>query len=239
MIAVIPCKERSTRCPGKNRRTIGGVPLWLRAARFAQSVGVEPVVTTDDAEIARECEALHVRCLRRPERLCRDETPMFDVLVHLFGNVRADSFVLLQPTSPFRLPGQFRRLERMLGGDIVVCTGTPANPMTFVNGKPTFGAVKNSQEWPMAFDGNMLLSSVERLLREKSVYAGRTIVVENPPPYCLQVDTEQEFAFLSGLADRSWRAPGSGPTPRMCGGCPIRWCFRLMPSGRRRMSVSE
>lgn len=200
MLAIIPCKSQSERAPGKNRRCIGGVPLWRRAVRFAENIGTHPIITTDDQNTIEDCRVLGITCLVRPAHLCLPETPMSDVMMQVLDGADEESFLLLQPTSPFRSADMFHRLVDLYSPETTVCTGTRTNPMTFVGGKPQFQTVQNSQNWPMAFDGNMLITGVARFMREQRIYAQRTEILESSPPYCLQIDTEEEFEFLRRIS---------------------------------------
>lgn len=119
-LAIIPARTGSRRVPGKNFRKMCGKPLWLWAVECARRVGLRAhriAVSTDhmeaqsqgtyegDVEGWRLDDSQSFCWLRRPLALCTDEASTWWAVEHAcyviehFGPV-----VLLQPTSPLRLP---------------------------------------------------------------------------------------------------------------------------------------
>ncbi|MDA1307333.1 MAG: acylneuraminate cytidylyltransferase family protein [Acidobacteria bacterium] len=115
VLAVIPARGGSKGLPGKNIRPLAGLPLIahsIRCAGLCQSI-TRAIVTTDSAEIADVARAHggDVPFLR-PAELAGDQTAMWPVLRHALAEVERtdghayDALVLLDPTSPGRLPAQ-------------------------------------------------------------------------------------------------------------------------------------
>jgi CMP-N-acetylneuraminic acid synthetase len=87
------------------------------------------VVSSDDHEILRICDALGCKVVERPSELAGDESPMLGVVQHTLetlekgsGN-RFDFVVLLQPTTPLRISLDIDRALEVLietGADSVV-----------------------------------------------------------------------------------------------------------------------
>jgi CMP-N,N'-diacetyllegionaminic acid synthase len=113
VLAVIPARGGSVGVPRKNLRPVGGTPLVALAIKAAAGSRLvdRVIVSTDDAEIAavaRDVGGQVPFC--RPAQLALGTSRMFDVLVHAVetlegaGEPAYDDIVLLQPTSPFRLP---------------------------------------------------------------------------------------------------------------------------------------
>lgn len=113
LLAIIPARGGSKGIPGKNLRPIAGKPLiaWsIEQALAAKSV-TDVVVTTDAediAEVARQFGA-SVPFLR-PVGLATDTAPTEPAMLHALVEMekrkgRFDQLLLLQPTSPLRLPG--------------------------------------------------------------------------------------------------------------------------------------
>ncbi len=131
-IAVIPARGGSKGLPGKNTRLLAGKPLVAWSVEQALESGrIDCVhVTTDDPAIAEVARAhgADVPYLR-PAELAQDTTPTEPVMTYaLDWYERAartfDAVVLLQPTSPLRLPGTLaaaleaferHRVESLLG----------------------------------------------------------------------------------------------------------------------------
>lgn len=116
-VAIIPAKGRSTGVPGKNKRLLAGKPLvlWSIEAAKASSVS-EIIVSTDDEEIARIARKASVSVLYRPPELAKDDTPTEAVISHVLMTLRvaADTTVLLQPTSPLRMPYYINNMIALL-----------------------------------------------------------------------------------------------------------------------------
>ena len=97
--AVIPARGGSKGVLRKNLRELGGVSLIRRAVDTCRASGVDQVyVSTDDEEIAEECDA---KVIWRPDHLATDEALSQDVLLHAvdcIGSVDVVAFV--QCTAP-------------------------------------------------------------------------------------------------------------------------------------------
>lgn len=126
LLAVIPARGGSKGLPGKNIRPIAGLPLIAHSIRCAAlSSDVDRcIVTTDSEEIARVAR-LHGGCVPflRPPELARDDTPMIPVLQHALREMerldsrRYETILLLDPTSPGRLPEDITRALEILEQD--------------------------------------------------------------------------------------------------------------------------
>ena len=111
--AIIPARCGSKGLPGKNIRLINGKPLilWSIQQALASKKICKVLVSTDCEEIktiANEAGAT-VPDLR-PAELAQDTTPTEPVLQHVVDLMtklgeRPDAVMLLQATSPLRLPG--------------------------------------------------------------------------------------------------------------------------------------
>ena len=118
IIAVIPARGGSKGVPGKNLLPLAGKALivWsIEQALAAGNVIDRVVVSTDSEDIAKVAidSGAEVPSLR-PPHLAGDETPTEPVLLHVVEEVAQqgecpDAVMLLQPTSPLRLPGSIER----------------------------------------------------------------------------------------------------------------------------------
>jgi CMP-N-acetylneuraminic acid synthetase len=136
VLAVVPARGGSKGIPRKNLRRVAGASLVAHAAATAAALDWldAAVLTTDDAEIAKEGarHGLAVPFLR-PADLASDVATGVAAWRHTwlaseahFGR-RFDCSVLLQPTSPLRQPGDVERtIEAMLaGGHAAAATVSP------------------------------------------------------------------------------------------------------------------
>lgn len=111
ILAVVPARGGSKGIPLKNLRKVGGVSLVGLACQIARSVPYidRTVVSTDNADIAREAQAHGADApFRRPSDISGDRIGDVDVLTHALLATEADDgkrydiVVMLQPTSPLR-----------------------------------------------------------------------------------------------------------------------------------------
>jgi CMP-N,N'-diacetyllegionaminic acid synthase len=142
ILAVIPARGGSKGLPGKNIRPLAGLPLiahTLRLAALCPEIA-RCIVSTDDAQIADVARAHggDVPFLR-PAELAQDDTPMTPVLQHALHEIeRLDgktygSLLLLDPTSPGRIPADVARAVALLDGDanaqgVIACSKPTFNP---------------------------------------------------------------------------------------------------------------
>jgi CMP-N,N'-diacetyllegionaminic acid synthase len=117
ILCVIPVRGGSRGVPGKNIRLLGGRPLvaWTIEAALEAKADLRVVVCTDSeeiAEVARQYGA-EVPGLR-PAELAQDTTPTEPVIEYRIAQEREagrehEGVMLLQATSPLRLPGTLDR----------------------------------------------------------------------------------------------------------------------------------
>jgi N-acylneuraminate cytidylyltransferase len=142
VLAIVPARGGSKGLPGKNIRSLAGLPLLehsLRCAALCPGV-TRTIVSTDDETIASVARSVggDVPFLR-PAELARDDTPMMPVLQHGLAaterdeGVTYDAVLLLDPTSPGRLPDDVARAIETLAADIaadgvIACSRPTFNP---------------------------------------------------------------------------------------------------------------
>lgn len=113
LLAIIPARGGSKGLPGKNLMPIAGKPLiaWSIEQALASSSVTEVVVTTDSEDIAAVAREFGASVpFLRPAELATDTAPTEPAMLHALGEMeklkgRFNQLMLLQPTSPLRLPG--------------------------------------------------------------------------------------------------------------------------------------
>lgn len=138
MLAVITARGGSKGLPGKNIRPLAGMPLLahsIKLARMCPEID-RLILSTDSEEIAEVgrrygCDVPFMR----PAELARSDTPTWPVMRHALEMVereerrRYDLFLLLDPTSPTRLPEDvhvcFRRMCERPEADGIVSVSEP------------------------------------------------------------------------------------------------------------------
>lgn len=139
ILTLILARGGSKRLPGKNIRSLGGHSLlaWTVAAARAAGLVRTLILSTDDADVAAEGEALGVPApFTRPAALSDDASSSVDAAVHALDWFEGENgaapalLVLLQPTSPFRPAGMVRegidRVTANAGADALI-TVTPVH----------------------------------------------------------------------------------------------------------------
>ena len=122
ILCVVPARGGSKGVPRKNLRVVGGKPLvvWTLEQALATRPAMDVVVSTDDEEIAAVARAAGALVpFLRPADLARDTTPTEPVVRHAIAAARGadaapDAVMLLQATSPVRLPGTLSRAVAQL-----------------------------------------------------------------------------------------------------------------------------
>jgi len=117
ILCVIPVRGGSKGVPGKNARVVAGKPLlaWTIEQALAAVSDLDVLVSTDDAELAAHAAAAGADVpFLRPAELARDDTPTEPVVEHAVAHRTAEgrrpsAVMLLQATSPLRLPGTLDR----------------------------------------------------------------------------------------------------------------------------------
>jgi CMP-N-acetylneuraminic acid synthetase len=111
VVAIIPARAGSKGVPRKNLQTLGDKPLiaWPIDVALATPEIDRVIVSTDGDEIAGVARSFGAEVAMRPAELASDTAIVADVLRHHIKELRAQGetakyLVLLEPTSPFRLP---------------------------------------------------------------------------------------------------------------------------------------
>jgi len=119
ILAIIPARAGSQRCPGKNHRLLGGKPLvlWTIEAALAAKCVDKVVVSTNDVQVMaivaqyqKQSSDLKLQLVVRPEVLSTSTACPSDVVIHVLDEFKHNSEhekgfdigLLLQPTSPLR-----------------------------------------------------------------------------------------------------------------------------------------
>lgn len=233
VLAVIPARGGSKGLPGKNIRPLGGLPLIAHSIRLAKLCPeIDRVIVSTDSEEIAAVARVHggdVPFLR-PEALARDESPMMPVLAHAASAVEAidgrtyGSVLLLDPTSPGRLPQDVSRALALLEGrkeldGVIACSKPTFNPfwvgVVEEEGHiaPAFGSGRYTrrQDVPsfMRINGALYLWRRAFIAREVPWLDGVQASLEIPEARAFSIDDLYEFQvaealLASGLISFPW-----------------------------------
>ena len=232
ILAVIPARGGSKGLPGKNVRPLGGLPLIGHALRCAERVPriTRTVVSTDAPEIADVGRSLgaDVPFLRPPE-LASDDAPTMPVLRHALafadeearraGRPPYASLLLLEPTSPGRLPEDVDRAIDLLmahptADGVVGCSEPHFNPYYvgvveregyLAPALPRPEALARRQDAPrfLRINGAVYLWRAEFVRRAPADWTvGRHVALPMPDWRAISIDDLHDFQIAEALIER-------------------------------------
>jgi CMP-N,N'-diacetyllegionaminic acid synthase len=103
-VAIIPARGGSKSIPNKNIVELGGLPLVAHTIIACKNSGLIPVVSTEDANIAKISASYGATILDRPAHLSSDIATDHGFLKHFFDNYQVNEAFFMRPTSPLRDP---------------------------------------------------------------------------------------------------------------------------------------
>lgn len=220
VVAIIPARAGSRGLPNKNVLPIGGKPLFLWSvdqALEAKSVGTVAVSSDSPEYLAllktRVSFTHSIIPITRPARLALSKSSQEEVVEHALEHIPGDPdiVVLLQPTSPYRLPGQIDEAVQMVAGgayDSVVSVVEshalywldklepdraryhPSYPM----GRPNRQEMSQYEE-----NGSIYVFRVDKFLKFKSRICGRMGLYFMDAWQRFQIDDEDDAVLLDWI----------------------------------------
>lgn len=222
VLALIPARGGSKGVPGKNILSVGGRPLiaWtVDAARRSRYID-RVVLSSDDAAIADAASraGCEVPFVRDPS-LATDTASSIDVVIDALNRVPGyDIVVLLQPTSPLRLPEDIDGVLKQLHA-----TGAPAcvsvrpaeeHPYwTFQldsagalsrYAEPPAGVPLRRQDLPQAWclNGAVYAARTAWFIEHRSFLTAQTTGYPMPAERSLDIDTPADVEQLRAIVER-------------------------------------
>ena len=218
VLFLIPARGGSQRVPGKNLRTVAGIPLVGRAARTARLAadrlegGPHRVVcSTDDPAIATAARAWGAETpFERPAPLATADATSVDVALHVLealaaGGSRFRALVLVQPTSPLTDPADLvTAVERFDAGDgrgVVSLAGAhPAAWHQVLGPDDAVSAVVADDAEAILTGAFYVVDPIALASSRRFVEAGVTIGQRVPPDRSVDVDEEDDLVIADALA---------------------------------------
>ena len=105
ILGIIPARKNSKGIKNKNLKKLNGKPLIEYTIESAIKSKINHIIITSDIKsLSKYDDDKRVTFISRPEKLCKSNTEMNEVVDHTLKIVKKkfDIFVILQPTSPFR-----------------------------------------------------------------------------------------------------------------------------------------
>ena len=217
ILAVITARGGSKGIPWKNIKLLGGQPLLVYSidAVKKSKLITHAIVSTDDKKIAEVAKKFGSEApFMRPKELAEDKTPHVPVMKHAIEfmekklGVIFDYAVILQPTSPFRLPEDIdRTLEKLIksGADSAVTLvdvdnyhpvkakkleGDKVLPYCFTEPEGT-----RRQDFPPAYRRSGAIYAMRRdlLMKDNRLYGDNIVGHIVPAERSVDIDTPFEW----------------------------------------------
>ncbi|RLV47634.1 acylneuraminate cytidylyltransferase family protein [Nocardioides mangrovicus] len=223
LLVLVPARGGSKGIPRKNVRDVAGKPLlaWTvehareLARELADDAGptVDVVVSTDDAEIAEVARAAGAEVpFVRPAELAEDTTATEPVVLHAIEEMTTagrepDVVMLLQATSPVRLPGTLSRsVAEFTAADVDSMVGVvPHAPFMWRAGRPptaAYDVAHRLRRQDLSPDdllyretGSLYLTRTEVYREHHNRLAGRIALFVMAEVEGIDVDTELDLAL--------------------------------------------
>ena len=104
IVALVPMRHHSQRVPGKNYRTLGGVPLFHHIIKTLINVPeiAEIAVDTDSPDVIAGLVTHFpmIKIIDRPQELRADDIPMNEILTYDTSQIDADFYLQTHSTNP-------------------------------------------------------------------------------------------------------------------------------------------
>ena len=224
-LAFIPARATSRRLPGKNLRTVGGVPLVRRAADVAlaaERLGLvgKVVVSAENRDAELAVMGIGAFVDWRHETVRRPDARVIDVVQEFLGRFvePVDPICILLPSSPLRT------LRHVVESRLLLTEGVDAVMSVTPFRQDVRGAIyieandavrRLPNEWFAGVnasffykhDGHALWCRREWLMKAKDLYDSpriRAYVI--PPEESMDVDTELDLRIAEMLAADAKRA---------------------------------
>ncbi len=218
--AFIFARGGSKGLPGKNIKTLGGIPLIGHSIQLARQVeAIDKIyVSTDSDEIASVAEDFSAKVIKRPEELARDSSPEWLAWKHAVNYLHArgerfDVFVSLPTTSPLRGAVDVNNCLNALDETTdVVITVTPAARSPYFNMVTrdpaghskivfTHESLHRRQDAPVVYDITTVayVSRPQFILNNDSLFSGCVKSVIVPKERAIDIDDVFDFQIAEAL----------------------------------------
>jgi len=224
MLAIIPARSGSKGLPGKNIRELLGKPLIaysVEAALRSETI-TEVIVSTDDEKIADIAVKFGANCpFLRPPELATDSSLAVDAYIYTIERLMKersttiDSVVILQPTSPLRLPVDIDGCVDLFikkSADSVVSYTEEAHPITwhkYISNENKIEnifqeEIKNRQDYRKSYypNGSVYVFKYS-MLKEKIYYTEKSYAYIMPKNRSVDIDYLGDFEYVEYLLENS------------------------------------
>ena len=194
VIAIIPAKANSSRLENKNLLQIGGHPLFMHSVYYALGERIKPIVSTDSQSVIDICERNNINYVKE----LVDDSNIINCIKGVINNYHDVEYViLLQPTSPMRKEGLLNHILDKMIESKSNCgfTVQDIKLIGVLNNEFVFATRDQDPDTKFFkfFDGNILVTKVDHIKKNNTLFDKHPLTFGNEHPYNLQVDTQSQF----------------------------------------------
>lgn len=222
MLAIIPARAGSKGVLGKNIKILSGKPLIAYSIISAINSNCVDriIVSTDSDEIAEVAVKYGAEVpFLRPEHLSSDSASSIDTYKFVLKELEKlgqtyESFVALQPTSPFRNSYDIDKAIRLFNNqetDSIIsftCEPHPIQWSRMINKDKTFSdlgmsSITNRQNYKKTYHFNGAVYVLTRkIINQNLIYSENSRAYIMPRSRSLDIDTEDDFLFAEYLMEK-------------------------------------
>ena len=206
ILGFIPARGGSKRIPRKNIKFFLGKPIISYPIKYLQELGITPVVSTEDDEIAYTASSFGAEIALRPKGLADDKTGTIDVLIDYLEKTKTspEFSLIVYATAVFAKPNILRSAFELIkkGNGVFPMVKYSYPPQRAV--KIQGGLVRmvdenlynrNTQDFePIYHDvGQFYLLRTKDLLKEKKLFLSRSIPLILKESEIQDIDNEEDW----------------------------------------------
>ena len=233
LLILIPARSGSKSIPNKNTTLLLGEPLlsWTAKVAIDSQLSKNVVLSTDSNEIAQLGRDLGLNVpFIRPKDLAQDRTLQLEVIKHTVAvlsenfNMKFDSIMLLQPTSPFRSResivksynyfceynadtlitisdiSKFAPSTKYLAEKSLLPDLFQLESLSNEIQKQSRGTLRQDFEQVWWRNGSIYIFKTATLINSNSLYGGKTVGMPINSVESINIDTSEDLALAKIIA---------------------------------------
>lgn len=206
ILGFIPARGGSKRLPRKNIKLFLGEPIISYPIRYLKQLGIEPIVSTEDAEIAEVAEHYGAHVVSRPLSLADDKSTTTQVLMDYIerNGFSPEYSLMLHATAVFATPNKIKQaMELIKDGNgvfpMVQYSYPPQRGVKIENGLLKMvdeeSYYHNTQDFdPIYHDvGQFYLLKTPDLLKERRLFLSQSVPMIVKESEAQDVDNEEDW----------------------------------------------
>lgn len=206
IIGFIPARGGSKRLPRKNIKLFLGEPIIAYPIRYMKELGITPIVSTEDKEIAEVALSYGATVVSRPMNLADDKSTTTEVLMDYIesNGLKPEFSLMMHATAVFATPNKIRQAMELIK------EGNGVFPMVQYGYPPQRGVLvennrvrmydeqayyHNTQDFkPIYHDvGQFYLLKTEDLLEERRLFLSKSVPMIVRESEAQDVDNEEDW----------------------------------------------